>query len=82
MRRKAFVEGILSSLPVVEINLAIGRVHAELVAELTNQGRPISPHDLWIAATAKYFDYAVITTNASEFDRVSGLSVVAFPETR
>jgi len=76
LRREAFVEGILSRLPVIEINLGIARVHAEILVDLAIKGSLIGTHDLWIAATARYCDYAVLTTNTSEFKRVSGLMVL------
>lgn len=35
----------------------------------------IGANDMWIAATAKAFGVSLVTRNADDFDRVSGLSV-------
>ncbi len=76
--RENFVEGILSSLNVIEVNLGIARIHAMILADLYAKGTMIGPHDLWIAATARYHEYAILTTNSREFERVEKLEVLAF----
>ncbi len=77
-KRTAFVEGILRSLPIKEITLAVARRHAEVFANLATRGVLIGAHDLLIAATALHHGYGVLTTNRDEFSRVPGLQVVAF----
>jgi len=77
VRRQAFVERLLSAFEVVPITLDVARVHAEIRARLQAAGEVIGAHDLWIAATALTHDLSVATTNASEFERVPGLSVLA-----
>jgi predicted nucleic acid-binding protein len=62
----------------MEINLGIARIHAEILADLAVKGTLIGAHDLWIAATARYHDYAVLTTNVREFERVANLIVLGF----
>lgn len=79
MRRQAFVEKILLRLPILEINLGVARVHSTKMAELASLGTPIGSHDLWIAATAIFYDCAVLTLNANEFERVSDLTVLRAP---
>jgi len=76
--RETFVEGILFGLPVVEVNLSIARIHARILADLSTQGATIGPHDLWIAATARCLDYAILTTNPKEFERVKDLHDLSF----
>jgi predicted nucleic acid-binding protein len=51
-RREAFVEPLLSRLPVVPFDLAVARVHARLSADLAARGVNVGAHDLQIAATA------------------------------
>ena len=48
---------------------AYGRVRAELA----RRGMPIGPNDLMIAAIAVAHDLILVTHNATEFDRVTGL---------
>jgi predicted nucleic acid-binding protein len=74
--RSAFVESVLAQLPILEFTTEVARVHAALFAELSTRGDMINAHDLIIAATAKYHDSAVLTTNVSDFARVPDLEVI------
>lgn len=76
-KRGAFVEYLLAGLPAVPITERVARVHADLWAQLSEAGRPIGSHDLWIAATAVAHGLGVATRNATDFERVPGLRVVA-----
>lgn len=78
LRRSAFVEAIISSVPTLSFDAAVARVHAEIGADLARRGQPIGAHDLIIAATARCFDFALLTDNFAEFSRVPGLRVVEF----
>ena len=77
-RRAAFVEGVLERFPVLNIDLAVARVHAQLWAELDAKGSPIGAHDLWLAASCVAHGHSFITRNAREFKRVPGLEVEAW----
>lgn len=46
-----------------------GQIHAHLA----DQGSPIGPNDLLIAATARAHDSILVTHNQQEFSRVTGL---------
>ncbi|MDP1603435.1 MAG: type II toxin-antitoxin system VapC family toxin [Legionella sp.] len=46
---------------------------AQIRADLAAQGRPIGPHDILIAATARAHDAVLVTHNIGEFARVTGL---------
>lgn len=74
-RRTAWVNALLDAVPLLEIDLATARVHAELWAQLAAKGRLVGPHDLWVAATAVTHGLRLITFNLREFDRVAGLEV-------
>jgi tRNA(fMet)-specific endonuclease VapC len=77
MQRQAFVENVLAELEALAITNEVARVHAGIWAELETAGEMIGVHDLWIAATALTQGLQVATTNAREFERVPGLSVLA-----
>ena len=49
--------------------------YAGIRSELASQGKPIGPHDLLIAATARAHDLTLVTHNTREFLRVVGLRV-------
>lgn len=78
VKRSAFVEAILSRIPSLDFTSSIARIHSDLYADLSNKGQLIGPHDLIIAATAIAHGYPLLTANISEFERVSGLEVIAF----
>ncbi len=73
--RSAFVEEILQKLPILPIDVATARIHAQLWADLAAKGVMIGAHDAWIAASCLAHGHTVITANIREFDRVPGLSV-------
>lgn len=74
-KRLAFVEAILSSLPILPIDLATARIHAELWAGLARRGKMIGVHDSWLAATCLAHGLHLATGNVREFRRVPGLEV-------
>lgn len=75
VRRSAFVEAILQTLPVLPFTLEVARVHSELFAYLSKKGKLIGAHDLLIAATALAHDCRVLTYNLKEFKQVPGLDI-------
>jgi tRNA(fMet)-specific endonuclease VapC len=49
--------------------------YARVRAHLANQGTPIGPNDLIIAATALANQLTLVTHNTAEFSRVPGLTL-------
>jgi tRNA(fMet)-specific endonuclease VapC len=74
-RRRAFVDDVVDSLPVIPYDLGIAREHAFLLAAITRAGRPRGAHDLLIAATARATQRAVVTSDANAFDDLPGVEV-------
>lgn len=74
-RRAAFAEAIIERFPIIEIDTATARVHAQLWASLAASGKLIGPHDLWLAAQAIANGFRFVTANLGEFTRVPGLQV-------
>jgi tRNA(fMet)-specific endonuclease VapC len=74
-RRAAFVEQLLSSLPVLPFDLVAARAHARLWAELAARGSTVGTHDLLIAATAIAAGGAVATRDQRSFPRIPALTV-------
>jgi tRNA(fMet)-specific endonuclease VapC len=73
--RKAFVQDVISSLPVIPYDLSIAKEHARLLAAVKRAGRPRGAHDLVIAATARATKRAVVTGDPSAFDDLPGVEV-------
>ncbi len=78
INRSAFVEGILSKIPVLEFNEETARSYSEIYAYfLKLRNKPAANvHDLQIAATALTHGFAVLTSNVSDFDKIPGLIVL------
>lgn len=74
-KRLAFVEAVLSAFPVLEIDLATARSHAQLWSDLEEAGIIVGLHDAWLAATCLAHDLAIVTNNVKEFARIPGLRV-------
>ena len=79
-KRSAFVEALLESFPLLPIDLATARAHAQVWAELIVAGRMIGPNDLWLAATSLAHGLTMVTANVREFARVPGLTVEVWGE--
>ena len=69
------VDLILSAIDVLRIESPVDRLYAQTRHRLTQQGNPIGPNDLLIAAHALTLELSVVTANSREFSRVPGLKV-------
>lgn len=76
-QRGAFVENLLSIIPVLEFSMPVARTHARMVAALS-KNLTAGAHDAVIAATAIHHGYAVLTRNAADFKIFVGLKVESF----
>lgn len=77
-RRSEFVEAVIAGASVLDFTTAAARIHAEIYANLANQGQLIGAHDFIIAATALCYELPLLTDNVQEFSRVPKLQVVSF----
>lgn len=77
-RREAFVENILSVVPVLPFDLVTARIHATLWARLAAKGVNVGAHDLVIAATALAVGYDVATRDRRSFPKIPGVKVLAW----
>lgn len=73
-RSERWLESLLASLPVIEYDLDIARVHAALWAEMSASGRALGEHDQMIAATSLTLGYDLATRDRA-FDAVPDLTL-------
>lgn len=66
---------LLSAISVLPFEREDARVAAQLRATLNSQGTPIGAYDLLLAACALRRGLKIVTHNAREFVRVSGLGL-------
>ena len=77
-RRLAFVEGILSALSALPIDVETARIHAQLVTQIP-RNETVGAHDALIGATALRHGHAVLTNNGKDFRKLPGVVVVDYP---
>ena len=75
--RGAFVENLLSSIPVLEFSVPVARTHARMLAALP-KSTTAGAHDALIAATAVHHGHALLTRKAKDFRLFAGLTVEEF----
>ena len=75
-KRRLTVEAILKRVSVIPFDLPIARLHAVLLPEIESQGRKIGSHDLIIAATALFLDYALVSFDTRGFQSIPGLRMI------
>ena len=74
--REQYLRMIITPLPIIPYTSEIAYEHARIWAELSKQGKAISPYDLIVAATALVHGSQVATFNERHFGLVEGLEVV------
>jgi tRNA(fMet)-specific endonuclease VapC len=72
-RRSELVEGAIERVEIIAFDLEVARHHASLLAHVRRVGQPRA-HDLQIAATARATSRIVITTDATAFEGLPGVS--------
>lgn len=67
------VEIIRNEIPCFEVDSLAAGVYGMIRTDLEQQGVPIGPNDLWIAAIAKAHDLVLVSRNQRGFARIAGL---------
>lgn len=75
-RRQAYLETVLTLLPVIPYTAEIAREHARIWAELEAAGKMTGYYDLIVAATARHRGSKVATFNRKHFEHIAGLILV------
>ena len=73
--RRAYVDDILASIPVISYDREIAFEHAQLLVAVRQTGCPRGAHDLLIAATARATNRKVLTADESAFADLPGVTV-------
>lgn len=80
MKHSAFVEAPLARFPLLPVDSATARAHAQVWAELAAAGMMIGPNDLWLAATCLAHGLTMVTANVREFAHAPDLAVEVWGE--
>lgn len=76
-RRRTRLELLMGAYTVAYPNDAICTGWAEVRVSSRQKGRPISPADAWIAATALAFEVPLVTHNEKDFDLIDSLKIIS-----
>jgi tRNA(fMet)-specific endonuclease VapC len=73
--RRALLEDIVATLPIVGYDLDTAHAHTQLLLAVRKSGRPRGAHDLVIAATARATGRTVVTADQTGFDGLPGVAL-------
>jgi len=73
--REAFVEEILSAVPILDYDVTVARAHARLLAQVRRAGATRGALDLVIGATAAARDRTILTSDSKGFGELPGVDV-------
>ena len=77
--RAAFIENLLTHIPVLEFSLPVARTHARMIAALP-RNLTATAHDALIAATAIHHGFGLLTRNVADFRIFAGLKLEKFDD--
>jgi tRNA(fMet)-specific endonuclease VapC len=75
-RRMSQLETSLQNYTVLPFDIALCRLWGEVRANCRAVGRPISPQDAWIAATALQHRMPLVTHNPADFEAIEELELI------
>jgi predicted nucleic acid-binding protein len=78
--RRAELSAFLQPYTIIQSDLPLCDMWAEVRSEAMRAGHHIDTADCWIAATARLYDIPLLTHNANHFVHVSGLKTVSEAE--
>lgn len=76
VRRRQYLEAVLSAVPIIPYTEQTAYEHARIWADLESRGKIIGSYDLIVAATALSRRSSVATFNTRHFDQVKDLTVI------
>jgi len=69
------LDRFFEDMPVVDFDARAASAYGSLRLHLEQEGTPIGPNDMLIAAQALAVRWVLVTDNVSEFARVQGLTI-------
>lgn len=75
-RRTSQLEASLRNYTILPFDIELCRLWGEIRARCRAAGRPISPQDAWIAATALRHGLPLVTHNPADFEMIEELKLI------
>ena len=76
VNRTRQLEIALQNYVVLPFDIDLCRLWGQIRAGCRSAGRPISPQDAWVAATAVRFEIPLVTHNPNDFKAVDGIEII------
>ncbi len=70
------LEVALNRYTILGVDVDTCRLWATIRAGRAAIGRPTSPQDAWIAATAIRYGFPLVTHNPGDYERIQGLTII------
>lgn len=77
IQRRILLERFIESFRVMYVDDALCTTWAALRADARAAGKPLSPQDAWIAATALGLDAPLATNNRGDFEHIKRLRLLS-----
>jgi tRNA(fMet)-specific endonuclease VapC len=77
VRRRTLLEQFVQGFEVVYADDGLCTLWAALRADARAAGRPLSPQDAWIAATALALDAPLATNNRRDYEHIQKLNLIS-----
>jgi len=75
-RIKQLEQTLMSNYTVLSFDIALCQKWGEIRAKRRAMGKPISPEDAWVAATALQHDLPLVTHNPKDFEGIPSLEII------
>ena len=75
-KRSRQLKNLISTVRVLPFGLEESKIAAVIRVQLEQQGNPIGPYDVLLAATALSNNGILVSHNTAEFQRVEGLRLI------
>ncbi|RME69534.1 MAG: type II toxin-antitoxin system VapC family toxin [Chloroflexi bacterium] len=75
-RKKQLEESLKANYIILAFNIELCQIWREIRAVRRARGKPISPQDAWIAATALQYKLPLVTHNPADFEDIQNLEVI------
>lgn len=76
-RKRAMLDRFIDSFSVCFCHMGLCQMWAEVREEAYRQGKPIDVADAWIAATARYLRFPLVSHNKPHFERIPNLRILS-----
>lgn len=79
-RRSQLTHALKTNYTVLSFDIVLCQIWGEVRAERQAIGKPFSPQDAWVAATAIHYNLPLVTHNPKDFVSIQDLKIITTVE--